>query len=124
MEDGHGQPGDLDELAFQAKMWNPGNTFCALAPGIADLLQTALKYFRADFAGTSASTAVPGDRYGDDLRRRQTVPDEPGRESAPRLALAGIQGAVLLLVSGSPSCSSLMSQCRERVNAAGLLCGN
>jgi NADH-quinone oxidoreductase subunit F len=49
MEEGHGQPGDLDKLAFQAKMWAPGNTFCALAPGAADPLETALKYFRDDF---------------------------------------------------------------------------
>jgi NADH-quinone oxidoreductase subunit F len=49
MEDGRGQPGDLDKLAFQAKMWNPGNTFCALAPGAAEPLESALKYFRADF---------------------------------------------------------------------------
>jgi len=49
MEDGHGKPGDLDKLASQAKMWSPGNTFCALAPGAADPLETAMKYFRADF---------------------------------------------------------------------------
>jgi NADH-quinone oxidoreductase subunit F len=49
MENGRGQPGDLDKLAFQAKMWSPGNTFCALAPGAAEPLQSALKYFRDDF---------------------------------------------------------------------------
>ena len=49
MEEGRGAPGDLDKLAFQAKMWAPGNTFCALAPGAADPLGTALKYFRGDF---------------------------------------------------------------------------
>jgi NADH-quinone oxidoreductase subunit F len=49
MEDGSGQPGDLDKLAHQAKMWNPGNTFCALAPGAAEPLESALKYFRTDF---------------------------------------------------------------------------
>jgi NADH-quinone oxidoreductase subunit F len=49
MEDGHGKPGDLEKLASQANMWTPGNTFCALAPGAADPLQTALKYFRDDF---------------------------------------------------------------------------
>ncbi|HVO60684.1 MAG TPA: NADH-ubiquinone oxidoreductase-F iron-sulfur binding region domain-containing protein, partial [Terriglobales bacterium] len=49
MEDGQGKPGDLDKLASQANMWSPGNTFCALAPGAADPLQTAMKYFRADF---------------------------------------------------------------------------
>jgi NADH-quinone oxidoreductase subunit F len=49
MEDGQGKPGDLEKLASQAKMWNPGNTFCALAPGAAGPLETALKYFREDF---------------------------------------------------------------------------
>jgi NADH-quinone oxidoreductase subunit F len=49
MEDGQGQSGDLDKLASQAKMWGPGATFCALAPGAAEPLQSALKYFRDDF---------------------------------------------------------------------------
>jgi len=49
MEDGRGQPGDLDKLSAQTTMWAPGNTFCALAPGAADPLQTAIKYFRDDF---------------------------------------------------------------------------
>jgi NADH-quinone oxidoreductase subunit F len=49
MEDGGGQPGDLDKLAFHARFWSPGNTFCALAPGAAEPLQSALKYFREDF---------------------------------------------------------------------------
>jgi NADH-quinone oxidoreductase subunit F len=49
MEEGHGKPGDLEKLASQANMWNPGNTFCALAPGAAGPLNTALKYFRDDF---------------------------------------------------------------------------
>lgn len=49
MEEGRGQPGDLDKLAFQARFWTPGHTFCALAPGAAEPLQSALKYFRDDF---------------------------------------------------------------------------
>jgi NADH-quinone oxidoreductase subunit F len=49
MEQGRGESGDLDKLASLAKMWNPGNTFCALAPGAAEPVQSALKYFRADF---------------------------------------------------------------------------
>jgi NADH-quinone oxidoreductase subunit F len=49
MEDGHGKPDDLEKLASQAAMWGPGSTFCALAPGAADPLLTALKYFREDF---------------------------------------------------------------------------
>ncbi|HTS62006.1 MAG TPA: NADH-quinone oxidoreductase subunit NuoF [Candidatus Acidoferrales bacterium] len=49
MENGGGQQGDLEKLAFQTKFWTPGHTFCALAPGAAEPLQSALKYFRADF---------------------------------------------------------------------------
>ncbi len=49
MEDGKGQPGDLDTLTSQANMWGPGATFCALAPGAAEPLHSALKYFRDDF---------------------------------------------------------------------------
>jgi NADH-quinone oxidoreductase subunit F len=49
MEEGRGQAGDLDKLAFQTRFWTPGHTFCALAPGAAEPLQSALKLFRADF---------------------------------------------------------------------------
>jgi len=49
MEEGRGQAGDLEKLAFQAKFWTPGHTFCALAPGAAEPLQSALNYFREDF---------------------------------------------------------------------------
>jgi NADH-quinone oxidoreductase subunit F len=59
IEDGHGKPGDLDKLAFQADMWGPGKTFCALAPGAADPLQTAMKYFRADFERHIAEHRCP-----------------------------------------------------------------
>ena len=59
MEEGHGQSGDLDKLAFQAKFWTPGHTFCALAPGAAEPLQSALKYFRADFERHIAEKRCP-----------------------------------------------------------------
>jgi NADH-quinone oxidoreductase subunit F len=49
MEQGAGKPKDLDELAFQTKFLGPGNTFCALAPGAVEPLQSALKYFGDDF---------------------------------------------------------------------------
>jgi NADH-quinone oxidoreductase subunit F len=49
MEDGAGQPGDIEKLESQAKFLQPGNTYCALAPGAAEPLQSALKYFREDF---------------------------------------------------------------------------
>jgi NADH-quinone oxidoreductase subunit F len=49
IENGRGRPGDLDRLEQHAKMLGPGNTYCALAPGAAEPLQSALKYFRKDF---------------------------------------------------------------------------
>jgi NADH-quinone oxidoreductase subunit F len=49
LEDGEGKSGDLEKLEFQTKFWAPGHTFCALAPGAAEPLQSALKYFRDDF---------------------------------------------------------------------------
>jgi NADH-quinone oxidoreductase subunit F len=49
MEEGRGEPGDIEKLTFQTKFLAPGNTFCALAPGAAEPLQSGLKYFRDDF---------------------------------------------------------------------------
>jgi NADH-quinone oxidoreductase subunit F len=49
IENGTGEEGDLDILDKLAKWMGPGNTFCALAPGAAEPLQSGLKYFREDF---------------------------------------------------------------------------
>ena len=49
LEDGDGLPEDLDILAAHTKLLGPGNTFCALAPGAMEPLQSALKYFHEDF---------------------------------------------------------------------------
>jgi NADH-quinone oxidoreductase subunit F len=50
IELGQGQPGDLERLALHCKLIGPpGHTFCALAPGAVEPLQSALKYFRPDF---------------------------------------------------------------------------
>ncbi|MGE5648441.1 MAG: NADH-quinone oxidoreductase subunit NuoF [Acidobacteriota bacterium] len=49
IEDGTGQERDLDILSGITVSVAPGNTFCALAPGAAEPLQSALKYFRGDF---------------------------------------------------------------------------
>ncbi|MGA8595381.1 MAG: NADH-quinone oxidoreductase subunit NuoF [Bryobacteraceae bacterium] len=49
MEEGRGDPSDLEKLAFQTQFLSPGHTFCALAPGAAEPLQSGLKYFREDF---------------------------------------------------------------------------
>ncbi|MBN9350168.1 MAG: NADH-quinone oxidoreductase subunit NuoF [Chitinophagaceae bacterium] len=49
MEEGNGKPEDIDHLTFQTHYNAPGNTFCALAPGAMEPLQSALKYFREEF---------------------------------------------------------------------------
>ena len=49
LEEGEGEPGDLEVLAEHCRLLGPGNTFCALAPGAVEPLQSALKYFREDF---------------------------------------------------------------------------
>jgi NADH-quinone oxidoreductase subunit F len=49
LEAGNGKPGDLDILQWQCQLNAFGNTFCALAPGAIEPLQSALKYFREDF---------------------------------------------------------------------------
>ena len=49
IEEGEGRMEDLDKLAAMCTFMGPGNTFCALAPGAAEPLQSALKYFRGDF---------------------------------------------------------------------------
>lgn len=46
---GRGRPEDLATLERMTSFLGPGNTFCALAPGAMEPLQSALKYFREDF---------------------------------------------------------------------------
>jgi NADH-quinone oxidoreductase subunit F len=49
LEGGQGRPGDLERLALHTRYLGAGGTFCALAPGAMEPLQSALKYFRTDF---------------------------------------------------------------------------
>jgi len=49
IEHGKGEPEDLEILEQQARLLGPGNTFCALAPGAVEPLQSALKFYRDDF---------------------------------------------------------------------------
>jgi NADH-quinone oxidoreductase subunit F len=49
IESGQGRPEDLDTLAEHCRFMGPGKTFCALAPGAMEPLQSALKHFRSDF---------------------------------------------------------------------------
>ena len=49
IEDGRGRPEDLTRLQRHTRLLGPGHTFCALAPGAMEPLQSALKYFEEDF---------------------------------------------------------------------------
>jgi len=49
VENGQGRPDDIDFLIEQTGRLAMGHTFCALAPGAMEPLQSALKYFRQDF---------------------------------------------------------------------------
>jgi NADH-quinone oxidoreductase subunit F len=49
IEEGAGQPIDMQRLMLHTRFLGPGHTFCALAPGAMEPLQSALQYFREDF---------------------------------------------------------------------------
>jgi NADH-quinone oxidoreductase subunit F len=49
LESGDGLPDDLEILSEHTQLLGPGKTFCALAPGAMEPLQSALKYFGDDF---------------------------------------------------------------------------
>ncbi|MGD8624155.1 MAG: NADH-quinone oxidoreductase subunit NuoF [Anaerolineae bacterium] len=49
IEEGRGQPGDLERLALHGRFLWLGHTYCALAPGAMEPLRSALKYFGDDF---------------------------------------------------------------------------
>ena len=50
IEEGHGRNEDIELLHMHTQFLGPGKTFCALAPGAMEPLQSALKYFSDDFA--------------------------------------------------------------------------
>ena len=49
LEQGRGRPEDLERLHEHTHRLAPGHTYCALAPGAAEPLQSGLKHFREDF---------------------------------------------------------------------------
>jgi len=60
LEQGEGRPGDLELLREQVGWYGPpGRTFCALAPGAAEPLQSALTHFRSDFERHVAERRCP-----------------------------------------------------------------
>jgi NADH-quinone oxidoreductase subunit F len=49
IENGQGRSEDLDVLEEHTRLLGPGMTFCPLAPGAMEPLQSGLRYFREDF---------------------------------------------------------------------------
>ena len=49
IESGEGRAGDIETLEQLTRFLGPGKTFCAHAPGAMEPLQSALKFFRAEF---------------------------------------------------------------------------
>jgi NADH-quinone oxidoreductase subunit F len=49
LEQGKGEPRDLEVLEEHVHLLAPGRTFCALAPGAVEPLGSALRLFRDDF---------------------------------------------------------------------------
>jgi NADH-quinone oxidoreductase subunit F len=49
LEAGEGNMKDIDLLKEMTGYMGPGNTFCALAPGAAEPIQSGLKYFMDEF---------------------------------------------------------------------------
>jgi NADH-quinone oxidoreductase subunit F len=49
LEEGHATHTHIERLERNTRLLSPGHTYCALAPGAMEPLQSALKYFREDF---------------------------------------------------------------------------
>ncbi|HEY3396502.1 MAG TPA: NADH-ubiquinone oxidoreductase-F iron-sulfur binding region domain-containing protein [Armatimonadota bacterium] len=59
LEEGRGQPGELELLEEQTRMIKLGHTFCTLAPGAMMPLRSALRLFREDFEAHIAQGRCP-----------------------------------------------------------------
>jgi NADH-quinone oxidoreductase subunit F len=59
VENGQGQPEDLDVLQEHTELIKLGHTFCALAPGAMAPLQSALRFFRDDFEAHISQRRCP-----------------------------------------------------------------
>jgi NADH-quinone oxidoreductase subunit F len=58
-EEGGARAEDVELLSKHCKWLGPGNTFCALAPGAVEPLQSALKYFPEEFERHAAAGHCP-----------------------------------------------------------------
>ena len=68
MEDGRGKASDLELLESHTHLLGPGHTFCALAPGAAEPLQSGLKYFRDDFERHIHEKGCPWREHGQGMQ--------------------------------------------------------
>jgi len=59
MERGEGRSGDIETLEWLVRFLGPGKTFCPLAPGAMEPLQSALKYFRHELKAGLAEPRAP-----------------------------------------------------------------
>jgi len=59
VENGRGQPEDLELLQEHTELIKMGHTFCALAPGAMEPLQSALRFFRDDFEAHISQRRCP-----------------------------------------------------------------
>src|SRR5690606_4860582 len=59
IENGEGRMEDLDTLLEYCGFMGPGNTYCALAPGAAEPIQSSLKYFRDDYVAHIEQACCP-----------------------------------------------------------------
>jgi NADH-quinone oxidoreductase subunit F len=59
LESGNGRTGDIETLEQLTRFLGPGKTYCAHAPGAMEPLQSAIKYFRAEFEAGIARSAAP-----------------------------------------------------------------
>jgi NADH-quinone oxidoreductase subunit F len=63
LERGAGAPGDIETLEQLTRLLGPGRTFCALAPGAMEPLQSALKHFRGELEAGIAPPRAPGAQH-------------------------------------------------------------
>jgi len=62
LERGEGRSGDIETLEWLVRFLGPGKTFCPLAPGAMEPLQSALKYFRHEMKAGVAESRAPASR--------------------------------------------------------------
>jgi len=68
---------DLALLEMHVKWLGPGHTFCALAPGAAEPLKSALRYFRDDFVRHIRIGSCPWQPYAGTRRRLPVLTETP-----------------------------------------------